>query len=167
MKSWKGITLLVCFVLLMAMVFSMNMNMTASADEECDNAYIGVGKCKMCHKAEFTHWEGTAHAKAFSLLEGENAGKEECVKCHTVGFGKTGGYNLETPDEAFENVQCESCHGPGQAHMKAKADEKAATIVGSPTEEVCVVCHTEEGNPNFKEFIFEERVELIKHPVEE
>lgn len=167
MKSWKGITLLVCFALLMAMVFSMNMNnMAVSAEEETENAYIGAGKCKMCHKAEFESWCETPHATAFSRLEGENATKEECVKCHVVGFGEAGGFNMEEPDEAFENVQCENCHGPGQAHMKAKADEKAATIVTTPTEESCVVCHNEE-SPNFKEFIFEERVELIKHPVEE
>ena len=40
------------------------------------------------------------------------------------------------------------------------------TTVGlvMPTEEVCTQCHTAEGNPFFKEFDFEARVQEIAHP---
>jgi hypothetical protein len=35
-----------------------------------------------------------------------------------------------------------------------------------PTEENCKRCHRKEGNPNFKEFVFKERVTKI-HPIRE
>ena len=113
----------------------------------------------------------TKHARAYDVLSDEEKQKPECVKCHTTG--------TTAKDELLKGVQCEACHGAGadykspkiKSKKKWKADPerqlKLAVEAGLilPTEESCVRCHTKEGNPNFKEFKFAERKELV-HPVE-
>lgn len=97
--------------------------------------YIGAEKCKICHKVEFTSWQGLAHAKAFDRLKPEEQGKAECLKCHATGA------SAEMP-----GVQCEACHGPGNDYksikvMKDRAASLAAGLV-IPTKETCLGCHS-------------------------
>ncbi len=77
-----------------------------------DFEYIGVSKCKMCHKkeekgAQFKKWEASVHAGAFETLKSEKSAQiakdkgieveawkaPECLKCHATGFG-AGGYEV-------------------------------------------------------------------------
>ena len=67
-----------------------------------------------------------------------------------------------------DEVQCETCHGPGSDYKSKKvmkdkkvAIEKGLLMYDNP-EELCVKCHNEEG-PHFKGFNFEERWAKIKH----
>lgn len=79
--------------------------------------YIGIRKCKTCHKSEkkgaqFKEWEASPHAGAFETLKSEASIKiakeaglakspweaPQCLKCHTTGF-EMGGY--EVKDAAF------------------------------------------------------------------
>ncbi len=81
-----------------------------------DFEYIGVSKCKMCHKkaekgAQFSKWESSSHAGAFETLQSEKAAQiakekgieteawkaSECLKCHTTGFC-AGGYEVKGDD---------------------------------------------------------------------
>jgi mono/diheme cytochrome c family protein len=43
--------------------------------------------------------------------------------------------------EAFNNVQCESCHGPGELHVKSKGEQSMKPL---PTVQTCLKCHTPE-----------------------
>jgi hypothetical protein len=142
---------------------------TATFSADAGHAYVGAKKCKTCHKPEFNSWSETGHAKAFELLSDEEKKSKACVSCHTTGALADG--------TTLEGVQCEVCHGPGKDYKsikimskkKWKADPekhmKMALEAGLiiPTEETCKRCHTKEGNPNFKEFKFAERVKLV-HP---
>lgn len=111
-----------------------------------DFEYVGVSKCKMCHKkvekgAQFTKWESTAHAGSFETLKSEKSAQiakdkgiegkawkaSECLKCHTTGFG-AGGY--EVMDEAFWNPADDD-----KAGSKAVKRMKDLQAVG------CEVCH--------------------------
>lgn len=84
-----------------------------------DFIYVGISKCKMCHKkeekgAQFSKWEASSHAHSFKTLKSEQASQiaieeglkgkawemPECLKCHTTGFG-IGGY--EVKDDSFWN----------------------------------------------------------------
>jgi hypothetical protein len=100
-----------------------------------DPSYIGVEKCKMCHKVQHTSWEGLAHAKAFEQLKPEEQSKQECLKCHATGA------SAEMP-----GVQCEACHGAGSDYkgMKVMKDREASLAAGllMPDQKTCEGCHT-------------------------
>ncbi|MBI1825845.1 MAG: cytochrome c family protein [Planctomycetes bacterium] len=147
-----------------------------------DAEYVGSSKCKKCHLAEHKTWEKTPHAKAMETLKpgGAKEAKEKakldpqkdytkdatCVACHTVGFGKPGGYQMPADAEAakkmeaMENVGCEMCHGPGSKYivihediMKSKRKYKDDELVAAgqntkPDKAVCVTCHNEK-SPSF------------------
>lgn len=154
------------------------------------NKYIGAAKCKNCHASDETGnqhaaWTKMEHAKAYEALASEEAKKfaaergiadpqkdEKCLKCHTTGFG--------APPEAFDKkfdlklgVQCETCHGPGEAHMKARmaaamSEDPAkkllgeGEIVGTPERQLCVTCHNTE-SPTYKPFCYFKRLEETRH----
>jgi len=177
-------TLLVASLGLVAGSATSNESPVAAA-----NKYIGAKKCKSCHDSEemgnqYAAWEKAAHSKAFDTLATpaakEIASKkgiadpqkaDECLKCHTTAFG-VDAKEIKKGFKSEEGVQCESCHGPGEDHFKARfkaaseegADKKPAPgeIISSPTQETCLKCHNSE-SPTFKPFCFQERVAKIRH----
>jgi hypothetical protein len=157
-----------------------------------DAEFIGAKKCSMCHKKaedgeQYGIWMESAHAKAFETLASEEAKADaakqgiedpqaapECLKCHATAFAVMD--DLENQKITLEEgVSCESCHGAGGNYYKKKTMEgiSAGEIEGAsvglvhPDEAVCTTCHTAEGNSFFKEFVFEERVKEIAHPIPE
>jgi len=169
-----------------------------------EHEYIGSKSCKKCHIKVHKSWEAGVHAKAFETLKPGNAAEEKtkhsldpakdyttdekCLQCHTVGFGKPGGYAI--PDAADESavkkaaelagVGCESCHGPGggaeelkkeimKDKRKYKSEELLAKGMVAPTAEQCLKCHTED-HPTFDaedKFDFEAMKEKGVHEHEE
>ena len=146
------------------------------------NGYVGVKKCKLCHKKTYEGWKQTGHAKAFEALKpgvaaevkqkaGLDAQKDytqdaTCLGCHTTG----------TPDNP--GIHCEACHGPGKKYSsmkimnkkKWKADPEGqcamaieAGLVLKPSLERCTVCHNEK-SPTYKPFDYEKRYPEVKHP---
>ena len=102
--------------------------------------YVGTAACEGCHAAAAAQWRSTGHAHAWNSLErvGRQA-DQACFSCHATGAGLPGG--AATPAEvtpALVHVGCESCHGPGKAHV---ADPKGVEMVSKPGEAVCVTCH--------------------------
>lgn len=159
----------------LAFIISISVVFTASA-QEGKPKYVGVGKCKLCHLKAFKQWETTEHAKALETLKGEEAKKysqnpaedTKCLKCHTTGFGESGGYDIATKDPALAGVQCESCHGAGEKYKELSImKDKELSIKNGlviPNEETCKKCHNEEG-PTFDKakWNFSEKFEKIKH----
>ncbi len=149
----------------MAMLATAEEGKKEATKEEgkCAHDYVGATKCaKVCHKAQFTSWQETTHAKAFDVLSDEEKAKPECADgCHSGGKLADG--------TVLEGVHCESCHGAGKDYKSPKimskskwkgdpeAYKKMAIDAGLiyPTAETCTACHKEEGNPNFKAFDFE------------
>jgi len=149
------------------------------------NRYIGAQKCKNCHGADESGnqhgvWSKMKHANAFATLASEEAQKiakekgiedpqksDECLSCHTTAFGVP----AEQIAKGFDvklGVQCESCHGPGEQHMKARFAAAAALPEGAPkvyaappegemenepAMATCLGCHNEK-SPGFKPFCF-------------
>ncbi len=171
-------------IMLAALALIAGIAFTAAAE---DNSYMGVKKCKMCHKKplageQFKLWSEGAHASAFATLATEQSMEiakgmgidnpqeaDECLKCHVTGHG-AGDLALNVLQE--NGVGCESCHGAGSAYYKKKtmkaifAGEMDGTTLGLTkiTAETCTACHNEE-SPTYKEFDFEARVKEIAHPV--
>ncbi len=146
--------------------------------EDSGYAYLGSKKCKMCHKAQYESWEQTKKFTAFNLLKPGEAAEtktehgldpqkdytkdESCLKCHTTGYGKAGGYAI--PDAADEKavkkaaklapVGCESCHGPGSEYVKLhkeikkskrtyKVEELYAVGLVKQEAAACTDCHND------------------------
>ena len=177
----KIITLL---VLITGLIYIVSYVLAADAQ------YIGTAKCKICHKSktrgdQFSLWEQSAHAKAYTVLATEEAKKvattagvegnpqesAKCLKCHVTGYdapasAKAASYTLD------EGVGCEACHGPGSLYKSMKVmkaltagtqDAKAVSYQRGD-EATCLKCHNEE-SPTYKKFNFAEAQKLIAHPV--
>ncbi|MBI3940959.1 MAG: DmsE family decaheme c-type cytochrome [Acidobacteria bacterium] len=85
-----------------------------------ESQYVGSEACKTCHEPSFQSWKDTAMGKAF----------------------------LDHPQSPLERRGCESCHGPGRAHVEGGGG--SATIIGfgktsgQPAQELnarCLQCH--------------------------
>ena len=114
-----------------------------------DSPWTGEQACAGCHQSAHEVWKASNHAGAFAKLEAVNkAFDANCIGCHTVGFGEPGGFidPQTTPDRM--NVQCESCHGPGGAHVESGGQVKLAEVLGEQGP-VCLKCHTPEHSPSF------------------
>ncbi len=155
--------------------------------EEAARSYVGLKKCKMCHKKEdkgnqYGQWLETGHAKAFETLAGEKAlerakelgienpqADERCLKCHVTGYGVDAVLGAKLVPE--NGVTCESCHGAGGDYykkkvMKAIADgtkDRVKVGLTKPDETVCLRCHNED-NPFHEGFDFDSAFEKIAHP---
>ncbi len=154
--------------------------------------YIGVDKCKMCHKSEnrgdqYGTWLEGPHSKAFKVLATEKALKinkekgikshpqetAECLVCHVTGYEAPASAKAESfsPEEG---VGCEACHGPGSVYKSLKimkaltAGEQDPKKVGfnKGDEATCRTCHNEK-SPTFKPFDFDRDWAKISHAMKQ
>lgn len=115
--------------------------------------YVGSDTCMQCHGDVHKNWKASAHGKAFESLKKDNKTTDPtCLQCHTVGYNQPGGYqDNKKPD--FEGVGCESCHGPGEIHIKTKkkadirdlGDDCPFCVI----EQICLSCHDSKNDPDF------------------
>jgi hypothetical protein len=183
-RSLRGLSAAL-LVLSGAMLVSVLASATTAASPEPvkPNKYIGAQKCKTCHASDETGnqfaalskmkhahaWEALATdaAKAAAKAKGidDPQAADACVKCHVTAFG----VDEKEIGKGFDKkmgVQCESCHGPGDAHMKARLAAAASAaegakveykgvpadeIIASPPTATCTGCHNSE-SPTFKSF---------------
>ncbi|MGH0032991.1 MAG: multiheme c-type cytochrome [Myxococcota bacterium] len=115
--------------------------------------YSGNDVCGVCHESEQETWLLTQHASAYDTLvkHGEDS-NAECVSCHVVGFGETGGFDLATRPAALEDVGCESCHGRGGPHLSP------GFVKDDHYESACVVCHDTKHSLGFEYASFVPRI---------
>ena len=107
--------------------------------------YVGSEACRGCHSHMYGTWIETSHSKAFSALVGAEQKDPKCVKCHVTGFGQPGGFVDMDTTAAMQNVGCESCHGPGSAHVDAVKNRVRGqpwdTSINRMPDNTCVQCH--------------------------
>ena len=107
-------------------------------------SYVGVDKCKGCHPKQYEGYKAKKFAKAWAVMEMRGKTRDEkCLKCHSTGFGKTGGFISEESTPNMKHKQCEVCHGPGSAHAANPGDSEASKQLRSFVSEknVCIECH--------------------------
>jgi predicted CXXCH cytochrome family protein len=85
--------------------------------------------CGNCHISYQTEWAQTKHAHAYADLVASGHANPSCYGCHTVNergnaLTVAAGYDA-TPDSAYQDVQCEACHGPGYTHVQGPTRENA------------------------------------------
>ncbi len=122
-------------------------------------------------------WRNTSHAGAFRTLQTHSeseprkcqdlelwiveigrgvkyglpkpaAESKECLPCHVTAFGADAQSLAESFDRQ-DGVQCESCHGPGSAHVEARTGKDEVKSLDGLTrydderaiKARCVTCH--------------------------
>ena len=109
-------------------------------------SFAGSESCTSCHDQDQEVWIHSAHAHAWKTLEEVGAHVDSsCQRCHTTGFGLTGGFTNRAMSMDRIEVGCESCHGPSSAHVE---DETMPTPWQA--SQSCVVCHDKENSPHFE-----------------
>jgi len=179
---------------LLVALFCATPTAEASQGAKKVNRFIGSQKCKTCHSSKETGNQFEAlskmkHAHAFEVLATDAAKAiakplgiddpqkaDACVKCHVTAFGVPAAEIAKGFDRT-QGVQCESCHGPGDLHVKARMAAAAAEdpdapkvykglpvgeIVVNPEMSVCTGCHNKE-SPNYKPFCHCKSKLAIRH----
>ena len=120
--------------------------------------YVGSKECASCHFKQFMTYVKTGHAKAFKLLPESYQKNEECLRCHTTGFGEPSGFKDIESTPGLAGTACEACHGPGSKHVEtAKSFGKEKLTADQETEvrnaiwkiqpgNVCIKCHMVQGH---------------------
>jgi len=126
--------------------------LAADAKQSEDATFVGTAACQQCHDQEyemFTKHSKKAHSKYNVEKMRAKLTKEElegCYSCHTTGYGKKGGFVSYDKTPHLGDVGCETCHGPGSAHVESG---EPAAITRKPSVDSCIVCHNAERIQNF------------------
>jgi len=118
--------------------------------------------CGNCHVSAQAQWDSTAHAGAWNTLQASPGAQAFCEGCHTVSdlgnaVSEPAGHSA-TGEERYYDVQCESCHGAGLAHVE---DPNKNTVplammnVGDVLGDAgtgCAECHTGDHHPFAEEW---------------
>ena len=127
-----------------------------NAPQDAANGFLGYftvsdkqTNCGNCHVSLQASWKGTKHAQAWADLQASGHAQASCNGCHSVsqlgnGVGHPAGYNL-VADVSYQDVQCESCHGPGFTHAQnplATNAPLASIHVDTALANGCGGCHT-------------------------
>lgn len=122
--------------------------------EFTEGEYAGAGTCVACHEAEHATWAASGHGRAMERLVDGHEAEVACVRCHATA-GAVGppsdsieGYRVD------ESVGCESCHGPGKAHVDAGGGNGNIQALGEDCpvcvlEAICTSCHAPEHDPDW------------------
>lgn len=139
--------------------------------------FVGSEKCKSCHEESYKVWRKSGHARAWQTLVELDPPRNfdpECISCHVVGWSPQNyrpfetGFLSEQHTPHLIDTGCETCHGPGEAHVKAEqgADfelqeklQKAAVITLEESQQAvskalsdkqhCMNCHDLDNSPDF------------------
>ena len=116
--------------------------------------FLGGTACANCHSGNTGEWDGTAHSHAWATLQESGHPRSFCNPCHTVDNRVAGnsGYD-DAPIAKFENVQCESCHGPASAHVNTGGAPDITQIDVDWSAEACATCHQGTHHPFFDEWV--------------
>jgi hypothetical protein len=122
--------------------------------------YVGVEECLSCHEETQAFWDNDQHHHAWeTLVRLKKTFDVECVSCHVTGYGMPGG-SILGKTEGREDVQCESCHGPGSIHAES---EDSADIITKPTKATCGTCHNAHHSPKFDFATWKKRIMVPGH----
>ena len=133
--------------------------------------YVGPKRCGECHTEAYAKWGTTGHGHALETLtlgkKNNPPGQDrnpDCLKCHVVGWGYTGGFQSIDKSPHLAGNGCENCHGPGSGHAADPWNEKFLAPMRrsrNTVESTCRTCHDAENSINFK---FDTYWPKVAHP---
>jgi predicted CXXCH cytochrome family protein len=108
--------------------------------------------CGNCHVLKQASWIQTGHANAWKDLQASGFAMSACNQCHTTSMYSFGGVDSAgffgasaSNQNYFQDVQCEACHGPGEAHVTTPDETQPIAYLASrdTTKGVgCGICHS-------------------------
>jgi predicted CXXCH cytochrome family protein len=117
--------------------------------------------CSNCHVTQHAKWVVTKHAAAWKTLATSGSMVGLCQACHSVNnlgnpvTDTIAGFR-STKDTRYHDVQCESCHGPGLAHVTAPARGQMLPSIRADTGKAitngCSECHSGTHHPFVEEW---------------
>ena len=108
--------------------------------------YAGSSACGSCHSEADKAWRHSKHFIALKTLEKVGHDRDpDCVECHVVGLASFYGFKSRKETPEMGHVGCESCHGPGNAHI----EQPSVHRMGKAGEKSCIPCHNVENSPRF------------------
>ncbi len=145
-----------------------------SATDKLLGRFSSSDRCESCHEISFDIWRKSKHSRAYQSLAKADPPRQydpECISCHVVGWGRdtqtqepfpyATGFRSHERTRGLENVGCDSCHGPGTAHVVAElGKDEALKIRLRPSVRItkdeavkkhfCQTCHDLDNSPEFK-----------------
>ncbi|MDR0869409.1 MAG: hypothetical protein LBN39_01305 [Planctomycetaceae bacterium] len=147
--------------------------------------FTGTKSCADCHEESYLVWKKSKHGNAWQPLKEKSVPPRnfdpECIACHTDGWNPQEflpyqhGYRNEKETPELVNVGCESCHGPGENHIKAEQGSDAVRqellrkalrlpLENGVAKKQCIQCHDGDNSPHFN---FETYWQKIVHKEKE
>lgn len=135
-----------------------------------DEAESKLTVCGNCHVGQQGDWAGTAHADAWDGLQDSGHAQAFCEGCHTVGpNGNPTDGNVgwaATADGRYKDVQCESCHGPGQQHVANPDASQPLAPISVAANEGCAECHSGAHHPFVEEWAASGHAEPVQSVID-
>lgn len=144
-----------------------------ASGEIAEKIYAGVTSCRACHIDAYKQWKTHKHSHAMKTLVDKNMHfNPDCLRCHTVAYRMPGGFTDVRVTSYLSNVQCEVCHGPGEAHVQEMRAAEALQRQGKtppPVEndmrmtwnaKFCMQCHDPQNDPRFN---FPADIQRVRH----
>jgi len=117
--------------------------------------------CGKCHAYEYEQWKKTKHAHAYETLRRTGRHEDpECLMCHTMGYGRTGGFTSMKETPGLAGVTCQACHSVRSDHAEKGVDPEPDINISS---RLCMSCHGPVQSPDFDYFIYKPK-SLHKNP---
>jgi nitrate/TMAO reductase-like tetraheme cytochrome c subunit len=118
--------------------------------------YESAEACGKCHPAELKSWSATRHARAYeSIRKSGRQDDPECVLCHTMGFGRPGGFESIEKTPALGRVTCQACHAVTADHFEKKVNPEAQLRISS---RMCMSCHGPVQSPDFDYYVAKPKI---------
>ncbi|MEZ4239792.1 MAG: multiheme c-type cytochrome [Myxococcota bacterium] len=126
---------------------------------------VGSEACLSCHAVEHAWWSANGHARAMDELTDDHRRDPDCVRCHATAKASGPPPATLSGYDTLGGVGCESCHGPGEAHVAAGGGTDNIQGLGDSCpvcviEAVCTSCHTPKWSPDWQ---LQPRLEAIAH----
>lgn len=120
------------------------------------NQYVGSSACSGCHEKEYEtftkHSRKAKSDKSVKLMMKKLTAEEVkgCYGCHTTGYGQPGGFQSFEKTPELGHLGCESCHGPGSAHVDSGGAKNKIVGKGRMSIKQCEKCHNDPRVVNFR-----------------
>jgi hypothetical protein len=118
--------------------------------------YETAEACLKCHPAEYKDWKATRHARAYeSIKKARRQDDPECILCHTMGYGRQGGFVSMAKTPGLGRVACQACHVVTSDHADRNIEPEPKINIHS---RLCMSCHGPVQSPDFDYFVAKPKI---------